>query len=306
MNILITGGKGMVGKNLKKFLEQKREYKVYDPSKKELDLFYKKKIGDYIDKYKVDIISHCAGKVGGINRNIAKPYTFLNDNTLMGLNLLNASIEKKIERLINISSANIYPLDQSPPLSEDYLGTGELDTLTEGYSLSKLTILKACGFISKQFGLNYKTLIPCNLYGPFDKFDKNSGHLIPSAIIKTFQSKKNKSSVEIWGDGTARRELLFAEDLASFILFSIENYEKMEAVTNVGVGLDHSVKEVYSILGNIIETNQSFTFDTLKPTGRKSKLLSVKKQKKLGWQPKHTLKEGLIKTVDYYRQKYDI
>jgi GDP-L-fucose synthase len=294
----------MVGKNLDNHLRSLKSYIYFTPSKAELNLLNQNEIGDYIEKNQIDTIVHCAAKVGGIKLNSQQPYTFLNENTLMGLNLLNVAVKFGIKKFINISSANIYPVSNVSPLTEKTIGTGPLEEETKGYSLAKLVLCEACQLISKEYNLHYKTIIPSNLYGPYDRFNKTTGHLVPSAIIKVSESKSTKLPIEIWGDGTARRELLYVEDLVDFIIFALHNYDQLKSNTNIGTGIDHSVKEIYQYIKNIIRSKQPFNYDHAMPSGNKKKLLSIKELNLTGWYPKHSLNQGLIKTINFYNDKY--
>jgi len=304
MRILITGGGGMVGKNLINHLKILGYNQCFYPSRKELNLINQNEIAEYIEKYGIDTIVHCAGKVGGIKLNSQQPFTFLYENTIMGLNLINIAASYGIKKLINISSANIYPITSTSPLSEKMIGTGPLEESTYGYSLAKLTICKACRFISSEYNLHYKTIIPCNLYGPFDKFDKTYGHIVPAAIVKISEAKLIGLPIEIWGDGKARRELLYVEDLVEFIVFALENYDRLKPNTNVGSGKDYSIEEIYRNIENIINSKQVFTFNRAMPSGNRQKLLSNRNLEDLGWQPKHSLHQGLLKTINFYQKKH--
>ena len=306
MKIMVTGGSGMVGKNLIDFLIKRTNYKLYYPSSNELDLLVYEKIDDYLNKYKPDLIIHCAGLVGGIKANIDKPYSFLYQNSIMGFNLIQASVKNKITRLINLGSSCMYPKNTDGLLIEDDLFSGRLEPTNEGYAIAKLSVAKLCEFVKKEFNLDYKTIIPCNIFGKWDNFDPNYSHMIPSAIRKVYTSKINNQDVVIWGDGSARREFMYAEDLVDFINYSISNYDCLDKLTNVGLGYDYSILEYYNEIASLIDFKGKFVFDITKPTGIKRKLCSIKKQNELGWEPKHTLKEGLTKTINFFLKNYEI
>ena len=243
---------------------------------------------------------HAAGLVGGIQANIEKPYSFLSVNAQIALNVINASIEFGIGRLINLGSSCMYPKDCHDELTEDLILTGQLEPTNEGYAIAKIMASKLCDYAQSEFGLSYKTLIPCNLYGKYDNFHPIRSHMIPAVIRKVHEASKTNESVEIWGTGEARREFMFVEDLVDFIIWSINNYDQLPNLINVGLGHDYSIMEYYQSIADVIGFKGEFTHDLTKPEGMKRKLCSVKKQNQLGWKPNHSLKEGLEKTYKYY------
>ncbi|MDB2658764.1 GDP-L-fucose synthase [Flavobacteriaceae bacterium] len=304
--ILITGGNGMVGKNLINYLSKKNQTNLLYPSRSELDLTDFKSVLSFINNNKPDAIIHCAGLVGGIQANIERPYSYLNRNLIMGSNLVEASILNKVPKLINLGSSCMYPANISSKLNEKDILSGKLEPTNEGYAIAKIAIAKLCEFAKKEFGLDYKTIIPCNLYGKWDKFDPDNSHMIPAVIRKLHLAKTNNDIPLIWGDGNTRREFMYAEDLADFIDYSLINYNLLESYTNVGLGYDYSILDYYKEIAFIVKYKGDFKFDLTKPSGMKRKLCSIKKQEKLAWRPKHTLKEGLTKTYKYYLENYGI
>jgi GDP-L-fucose synthase len=306
MKILITGGSGMVGRNLIEFFEKKSEYTLFYPSSRELNLLQSDKVTSYLKEKAPDVIIHCAGLVGGIQANIKKPFSFLSNNLLMGSNLIHGAIELGIKKFINMGSSCMYPKDRLEPLREEDILSGPLEPTNEGYAISKITTSKLCEYAGIQFGLKFKTIIPCNLYGKYDKFDPVNSHMIPAVIRKLHQAKKDNSIAEIWGDGTARREFMFAEDLADFVGHSLKYYDDLEDYTNVGLGYDYSVLEYYQHIAKVVGYKGEFYFNTSKPVGMKRKLCSIEKQKALGWEPKHSLREGLEKTNEFFISTYGI
>lgn len=306
MIVLLTGGSGMVGKNLLEYLKEKTSCEVISPTSFEMDLLNYTSVKENLLKYNPDVVIHCAGLVGGIQANIEKPFSFLSINMQMGLNLINISIELKIKRLINLGSSCMYPKDLNEALREEDILTGTLEPTNEGYAIAKIAIAKLCEYAEKEYGLRYKTIIPCNLYGKYDNFSPENSHMVPAVIRKTHKALKRNSEVEIWGDGKARREFMYAGDLADFILFSLTHYDKLDLITNVGLGHDYTILEYYETIADIIGYSGRFKFDLTKPVGMKRKLNSIEKQSVLGWQPRHTLKEGIIKTNEYYLQNNEI
>jgi GDP-L-fucose synthase len=306
MIVLVTGGSGMVGKNLLEYLKEKTSCEVISPTSFEMNLLNYASVKENLIKYNPDVVIHCAGLVGGIQANIEKPFSFLSINMQMGLNLINVSIELKIKRLINLGSSCMYPKDLNEALREGAILTGTLEPTNEGYAIAKIAIAKLCEYAEKEYGLRYKTIIPCNLYGKYDNFSPENSHMVPAVIRKTHKALRRNSEVEIWGNGKARREFMYAGDLADFILFSLTHYDKFDSITNVGLGHDYTILEYYKTIADVIGYSGRFKFDLTKPVGMKRKLNSIKKQSVLGWQPKHTLKEGIIKINEYYIQNYEI
>ena len=303
--VLITGSTGMVGRNAtEKLLEI--GFDVLAPTRNELDLIDSKEVSRYFKSNKIDIVIHAAGLVGGIQANIEKPYSFLSVNSQIALNVINASIENGIVRLINLGSSCMYPKDCQSELTEDLILTGPLEPTNEGYAIAKILASKLCNYAQSEFGLSYKTLIPCNLYGKYDNFHPIRSHMIPAVIRKVHDAAKTNNSVEIWGTGEARREFMFVEDLIDFITWSLDNYDQLPNLINIGLGHDYSIKEYYQAIAEVIGFTGDFTYDLSKPEGMKRKLCSIQKQSQLGWKPKHSLKEGLEKTYQFYLKSHAV
>jgi len=303
--VLITGSTGMVGSNAAEML-LKKGYKILTPTRSELDLIDTGEVERYFKSNQIDIVLHAAGLVGGIQANIEKPYSFLFINAQIALNVINASIDCGIKQLINLGSSCMYPKDCRGELSEDLILTGSLEPTNEGYAIAKIMASKLCDYARSEFGLNYKTLIPCNLYGKYDNFHPVQSHMIPAVIRKVHEASENNDSVEIWGTGEARREFMFVEDLIDFIIWSLDNYDRLPNLINVGLGHDYSIKEYYQSIAEVIGYKGDFTHDLSKPEGMKRKLCSIQKQSQLGWKPKHSLKEGLEKTYQYYLKNHAV
>ena len=306
MKILLTGGSGMVGKNI---LEYSKKYKhtFLSPSSKELNLLDYNSVNNFIKKNKPDFIIHAAGKVGGIQANISEPVNFLVDNLDMGRNIIIAAKNNSIKNLLNVSSCSMYPRNAENPLSEDLILKGELDPSNEGYAIAKVMSTRLCEYIMKEDNdKNYKTVIPCNLYGKYDKFDPKNSHMIPAVIRKIHEAKElGNVEIDIWGDGYARREFMYAEDLADFIFYAIPNFKLMPQNINVGLGEDYSINEYYKCIAEVIGYEGSFIHDLTKPVGMKQKLIDDTSLKAFGWRYKTSLKEGVNKTFKFYKNKKD-
>lgn len=301
MKILLTGSRGMVGQNILEHTSAS-EYEVLTPSSQELDLLDRVKVHAYIDKHKPDMIIHAAGIVGGIQANIAKPVKFLVDNMQMGLNILTVAKELGITKFMNLSSSCMYPRNAQNPLSEDLILKGELEPTNEGYALAKVASTRLCEYINREdSSYLYKTVIPCNIYGMHDKFDPNHSHMIPAVIKKISDAKEQgKKSIDIWGDGLARREFMYASDLADFIFYAIQNFEKMPQNINVGLGCDYTINEYYQEIAQVVGYEGGFKHDLSKPVGMKQKLIDHSKLKAFGWSYKTELPVGIQKTYEFY------
>jgi GDP-L-fucose synthase len=301
MKILIPGSTGMVGRNIVEALVGSA-HEILSPDRKSLNLFDENNVLSYLDTNKPDFIIHCAGKVGGIQANIEDPLGFYIENHDMGRNLILSAYKVGIPRLLNLGSSCMYRRNAPNPLKEEQVLTGELEPTNEGYALAKVGIQRLCSYIVKKNPtLQYKTLIPCNLYGRYDKFDPIKAHLIPSAIRKIHEAKiNNEKSVVIWGDGTARREFLYAGDVADFIFKKLSCFDVWPELMNLSAVIDHTVTEYYEVAKDVIGYQGEFEFDVTKPVGMKQKLVDASLQRALGWVPPTSLHDGITKTYAYF------
>jgi GDP-L-fucose synthase len=290
----------MVGRNIVEF-EKSKNYILLTPSSKELDLLDRSSVDNYLELNKPNIIIHCAGIVGGIQANMKNPVKFLVENTQMGLNIVMGAHDADIKQFINMSSSCMYPREAINPLGEELILKGELEPTNEGYALAKITSTRLCEYINKEDdSFKYKTVIPCNLYGKYDKFNPKHSHMLPAVIKKINEAKENNIDSDIWGSGEARREFMYAEDLADFIYYALENFEKMPQNINVGLGEDYTINEYYQAISEVIGYQGKFIHDLTKPIGMKQKLIDDTKLKEFGWKHKTSLKDGIQKIYDYY------
>jgi len=301
MKILLTGSRGMVGMNILEHVSASN-YKILTPSSCELNLLNREEVDFYLNKNQPDMIIHAAGIIGGIQANISEPVRFLVDNMQIGLNVLMSAKESGIKKLINLSSSCMYPRDTINPLAEELILKGELEPTNEGYALAKVASTRLCEYIHREDeSYRYKTVIPCNLYGRFDKFDPKHSHLIPAVIKKLADAKlKGETQVDIWGDGLARREFMYAADLADFIFYAITKFETMPQNINVGLGHDYTINEYYQAIAEVTRFTGEFVHDLSKPVGMKKKLIDDTKLKGFGWHHQTMLSDGLKKTYDFY------
>ena len=305
MKVLITGASGMVGKNLSSH-EGMKSYELLTPSSSELNLLDEQSVKSYLQRNMPDLIVHCAGRVGDIQANIKHPVDFLIQNLEMGKNLVLAARDLKIKKIINLGSSCMYPRDAENPLREETILKGELEPTNEGYAIAKVSVARLCEYINREDEtFIYKTLIPCNLYGYHDKFDPKHSHMIPAVIRKIHEAKESDSGeIDIWGDGEARREFMFAEELSDFITYAIPKLEQMPNYLNVGLGYDYSINEYYKVIANVVGYKGKFVHDLTKPVGMKQKLVDVSKLNNFGWESKLSLEDGIKKTYNYFLEKY--
>lgn len=305
MRVLLTGGTGMVGRNIIDHPKSEK-FQVIAPPSKILNLLDSSAVEHYISDVNPDVVIHAAGRVGGIQANMANPVEFLYENSMMGLNVVFASKKNKVKKLINLSSSCMYPRDAKNPLKESQILQGELEPTNEGYALAKITAMKLCQYINRaNSDLKYISLIPCNLYGLYDKFDPCNSHMIPAVIRKVHEAKENGVDVvDIWGDGQARREFMFASDLADCIYRIIEGMEAgayVPDVMNVGVGHDYSINEYYRVIAEVVGYKGSFYNDINKPVGMRQKLIDSALINNVGWSSSTSLRDGIEMTYQFFK-----
>ena len=291
----------MVGRNILDSGIQ-NNHELFCPKHSEVDLLSYEAVKKSLSNFKPDLIIHCAGVVGGIQANIKEPLKFFIENLEMGKNLVWAAHHLGIKKFLNMSSSCMYPKDSNDALKETDILAGYLEPTNEGYALAKIAVTKMFSYISRQHSeFLYRTLVPCNLYGKHDKFDLAFGHMVPAVIRKIHEAVEAKSpTVEIWGDGTARREFLYTEDVADFVLFCLDKLEKMPEMVNIGLGFDYTILEYYQEIARVVGFQGEFTFNLDKPIGMKRKLVDVTLAANLGWKSKTSLNEGLQKTYQFY------
>jgi GDP-L-fucose synthase len=302
VKLLVTGSGGMVGQNILEHPDV-GNYEVLCPRRTELDLLDASSLKNYLAQEQPDMIIHAAGIVGGIQANIAQPVKFLVDNMQMGLNVLTAAREAGVKKFMNLSSSCMYPRNAPNPLQEELILQGELEPTNEGYALAKVASTRLCEYINREDEQYlYKTVIPCNLYGRHDKFDPKHSHMIPAVIRKLYEARNaNLKEIDIWGDGLARREFMYAGDLADFVFYAIQNFEKMPQNINVGLGHDFTINEYYAEIAKVVGYQGEFVHDLTKPVGMKQKLIDDTKLNAFGWHYKTTLEDGLKQTFEYLK-----
>ena len=313
--IYIAGHSGMVGRAVLRHLKNVGVKKIITVSRNNLDLLNLSKLKKFIKNNCPDIIINCAGKVGGIFANSKYPVQFINDNIFIQLNLINTAFENDIKHFVNLGSSCIYPKKSKQPIKEKYLLTSPLEKTNEAYALAKIVGLKVCEFYNNQFNTNYFTLMPCNLYGPYDNFHIKNSHFIPALIKKFIEAKrKKKKHVEIWGSGLPKREVMHVDDLADAIEYllklKINNNKKLlqqikhESLINIGSGQEFNIKEFAEIINELTISKKKLRYNKKFPDGTMRKVLDISTINKLGWKSKINLRDGLRSVINWYKSNY--
>ena len=295
----------MVGSAIWNKLLEQGYTNLYGQTSTELDLINQAKVQNYFRTHSFDIIIDAAARVGGILANNTYPYQFLMDNMQMQNNLISAAHENGVEKFIFLGSSCIYPRLAPQPITESSLLTGPLEQTNEWYALAKIAGVKACEAIQKQYGLNYISLMPTNLYGPRDNFDLKTSHVLPAMIRKFHDAKENNNAaVELWGSGSPMREFLHVDDMAEAVVFSLEN-NLQSSLYNIGTGKDISIKELANTIQKIVGHKGDIIWDSTKPDGTPRKLLDVSKMANEGWTYNIGLSEGIQSTYQWFLDNHE-
>lgn len=309
--VYLAGHTGMVGSAILRELESRRYKNIIHKDLSELDLRNQSDVQKFFSTTKPEIVIIAAAKVGGILANNTYRAEFLYDNLMIEANLIHSSFLNKVEKVVFLGSSCIYPKLAPQPLKEEYLLTDTLEFTNEPYAIAKIAGIKLCENYYRQYGCNYISAMPTNLYGPNDNFNLETSHVLPALIRKFHEAKvQNKDSVTIWGTGKPLREFMFVEDLANAIVFMMENieakdlYENGITHLNVGSGKDITISDLAKLISEIVEFNGKIGYDSTKPDGTPRKLMDVTRINSLGWKYKTELKEGIIKAYNFFKQKY--
>ena len=301
--IVVAGSNGLVGKSVLNQLKLTSfDYKGI--TRKDANLLDYNAVLKLIDDLRPSCIIDAAAVVGGIKYNSEFPVKFLSENLEIQNNLMRAAHEVDVEKFIFLGSSCVYPRNCPQPIKEEFLLTGSLEQTNSAYAIAKIAGIEMVKSYRKQFGRRWISLMPTNIYGPFDNFDLNHSHVIPALIRKFMDAKKISSpSVEVWGSGDARREFMFAEDLADAILFSMANYDE-DLHLNIGFGYDVTVRELAALIAELISFSGEVLFNRNLPEGTPQKLLDSSRLFNMGWKPKYSLRRGIELTIDWYNKNY--
>ena len=298
--IFVAGHRGLVGSALVKSLLYQGFFNIITKSRQELDLINKDQVNGFFVVEQPEYVFLAAAKVGGIKANDNYPVDFLFQNLHIQSNVIEASAKCRVKKLMFLGSVCIYPKYAPTPVKEEYLLTGELEPTNECYAIAKITGIKMCQAYRKQYGCNFISAMPCNLYGPGDNFDLETSHVIP-AMIRKFHEAKVKKSPEVvcWGDGSARREFMHAYDCSDGLLYAMQ-YNDGKDIINIGQGEDWSIKEIADKIKSVVGYSGEIVWDTTKPNGIPKRLVDNSKMKDLGWIPSISLENGLKDTYSWF------
>ena len=299
--IYLAGHRGMVGSAIKRRLETEGYSNFVLRTSKELDLRNQREVTDFFSEEKPDYVFLAAARVGGIVANNSYRGEFLYENLMIQNNVIHESYRNGVKKLMFLGSSCIYPKLAPQPLKEEYLLTGPLEYTNEPYAIAKIAGIKLCDAYRAQYGCNFISVMPTNLYGPNDNYDLNNSHVLPALLRKFHEAKQGDlAQVEVWGSGNPKREFLHADDMADACVFLMKNYSE-DGLINIGVGEDLSIKELAEMIKDIVGYKGKIIFDSSKPDGTPRKLMDVSKLSSLGWKASISLKEGIAQV---YKEKF--
>jgi len=288
----------MLGRSVISALEP-NSHRILSPSRLELDLLNKGSVENYFTRSnRIDLVIHCAARVGGIQENISHPFEMISENIQIDSNVINISLANKVPNFLYFGSSCMYPRNHEGLLAESDVLSGKLEPTNEGYALAKIVGAKTIDSISQQFSLNWRTFILSNLYGPGDTFEENKSHLISAIILKIMNAVRHQEeTIQMWGDGKAKREFTYVNDIANFVAAKIECLGELPQYMNVGAGVDHSVLEYYEVIKDLLGYSGKIVPDETKPVGMTRKLMDSSLAKEFGWRPNTQLREGIESTL---------
>lgn len=304
--IYVAGHTGLVGSALVRKLKADGFTHLLCKTIDELDLCDQQAVNAFFSEQRPDYVFLAAARVGGIKANSSFPAQFIYDNLMISANVIHAAYRYGVKKLLFLGSSCIYPRNCPQPICEEYLLTGTLEKTNEPYAIAKIAGINLCQSYNKQYGTDFISCMPTNLYGPGDNFDLETSHVLPALIAKMYDAwSANAEYVTIWGTGKALREFLFVDDLADAAVFLMQHYSSSEPI-NVGVGRDIAIAEVAHLIKEIVGFKGKLVFDTTKPDGTPRKLLNVDKINSLGWQAQVSLEEGITRTLEWYKNYYTV
>jgi GDP-L-fucose synthase len=299
--IFVAGGQsGLVGTAIVRALKAKGYSRVITKTRKQLDLLDKQAVERFFARVKPEYVFLAAAKVGGIMANNTQKADFIYDNLQIQNNVIVAAWKYKTKKLLFLGSSCIYPRLAKQPIKESYFMTGPLEPTNDAYAVAKIAGIKMCQSFNDQYGTNFISAMPTNLYGPNDNFDLNNSHVLPALIRKLHEGKvKNEKQVTIWGDGTARREFLYVDDMADACVYLMNHYDSSEII-NIGCGKDQTIRSLVDIVKKIVGYKGKIRWDKTKPNGMPRKQLDVHKLFRFGWRPRVALEEGIRAEYEWY------
>lgn len=298
--IFVAGHRGMVGSAIVRRLQAEGFTQILTRNRSDLDLLDRLAVRRFFEIERPEFVFDAAARVGGIIANSEKPVEFLIENLTIQNNVIQAAADFGAAKLLFLGSSCIYPKLAPQPISEDSLLTGPLEPTNDAYALAKIAGIKLCQSYAKQYGKNFISAMPTNLYGPNDNFDLRTSHVLPALIRKVHEAKTSGArTVAVWGTGTPRREFLHVDDLADACLFLLNNYDSPEIV-NIGCGEDFTIRELVETVCETLGFDGDLVFDTSKPDGTPRKLLNIEKIRSLGWTPRIPLREGILDAYTWF------
>jgi len=302
--IYIAGHRGMVGSGLERKLSKEGYYNIVTRTSSELDLRNQQAVNDFFEKERPAYVILAAAKVGGIHANNTYRAEFIYENLIIEANIIHAAYLNGVTKLLFLGSSCIYPKMAPQPMKEEYILSGYLESTNQPYAIAKIAGIEMCDSYRVQYGCNFISAMPTNLYGTNDNYHPENSHVLPALIRRIVLAKKNnETNVTIWGTGTPRREFLHVDDLADACYFLMQFYDE-QGLVNIGCGTDISIEGLARLIVAEVEYEGQLVFDSSKPDGTQRKLLDITKINKLGWQSKISLQDGLIKTISEFKTKY--
>ncbi|MBE0525260.1 MAG: GDP-L-fucose synthase [Methanosarcinales archaeon] len=301
--IYLPGHRGMAGSAIKRNLETRGYQKLITRTHSELDLTNQEAVNNFFETERPEYVFLAAAKVGGILANSTYPAEFIYENIMIEANVIHAAYTNGVKKLLFLGSSCIYPVLAPQPLKEEYLLTGELEVTNEAYAVAKIAGIRMCKHYNQQYGTNFISVMPTNLYGPNDNYDLETSHVMAALIRKFHEAKlNNEPQVVVWGTGAPRREFLYVDDMADACVYLMENYDASDIgeFVNIGVGEDITIRELAELMGEIVGYEGNIVYDTTKPDGTPQKLLNVSRLRELGWNARISLRDGIKQACEWY------